>query len=134
MSLQSKNSWTQWVHIKEWTRRKNTLPQCVHISRASCRQSFVALTIWLLFSGVVAAQNHSPVTAGSEMSLPTAIGTPLKVAFPGVPNVPAVKPDNAVQPASSRGPQGFPEVESAQQKWKQTCFGLSSNIVKRTPN
>jgi hypothetical protein len=98
------------------------LPQRVHISRASCRQSFVALTIWLLFSGVVAAQNQPPVTAGSEMSLPTAIGTPLKVTFHGVPNVPAVKPDNVVQPASSQGPQGFPEIESAQAKMEADMF------------
>jgi len=98
------------------------LPQCVHISQAGCRQSFVALTIWLLFSGVAAAQNQSPVTARSELSLPTAIGTPLKVTFPGVPNVPAVKPDNAVQPASSRGLQGIPEVESAQAKMKADMF------------
>ncbi|HSY66493.1 MAG TPA: TolC family protein [Terriglobales bacterium] len=83
------------------------LSQCVHISRASCRQCFVALAICLLLSGVAAAQNQPPVTAGSERSLPTAIGTPLRVTFPGVPSVPGVKADNAVQPASSRGAQGY---------------------------
>jgi outer membrane protein TolC len=80
------------------------LPQCVHISRASGRQTFVPLTIWLLLSGVVAAQNQSPVTAGPDLTPPTAIGTPLRVAFP---TVPGVKADNPMQSTSSLGAQGY---------------------------
>ena len=81
------------------------LPQCIHISsRAGWRQSFVGLTTWLLLSGVVAAQNQSPVTAGPGLSLPTAIAMPLGVTFPPVPGV---KADNAVPSASSRGAHGY---------------------------
>jgi outer membrane protein TolC len=88
-------------------KEKIMLPQCLQISRASCRQGFVALTIWLLLSGVAAAQNQSPVTTGPELPLPSAIGSPLRVTFPAVPGVRSVKADNAVQSASSRGAQGY---------------------------
>jgi outer membrane protein TolC len=83
------------------------LPQCVHISRVGCRASFVAVTIWLLLSGVVAAQVQSPLTAGPEPPLPIAIGTPLRVAFPAVPGVASVKADSAVQSASGRVAQSY---------------------------
>jgi outer membrane protein TolC len=81
------------------------LPQCIHISsRAGWRQSFVGLTTWLLLSGVVAAQNQSPVTAGSGLSLPTAIAMPLGVTFSPLPGV---KADNALPSASSRDAHGY---------------------------
>jgi hypothetical protein len=46
-------------------------PQWVQNSRASRRQSFIALAARLLLSGVVSAQNQCPVTAGPEVLLPT---------------------------------------------------------------
>jgi outer membrane protein TolC len=100
------------------------LPQCVRISRASCRQSFVALTIWLLLSGVVVAQAQSPLAAGPEPPLPTAIGTPLRVAFPAVPGVPSVKAGNAVQAASSRGAQGYKVGATAAPKTGNALVGV----------
>jgi hypothetical protein len=79
------------------------LLMCVRISRASCRQSLVALAFWLLLSGVVAAQSQSTVTAVPELSPPTAIATLLRVTSPLVPGV---KADNSVPSTSSRSTQG----------------------------
>lgn len=75
-----------------------------HISPVVRCQIFIAGTAWLLLAGVVAAQDYSSATASPDVSLPTAIGTPLRVTFPPVSGVGA---KNAVPAASSRGEQNY---------------------------
>jgi outer membrane protein TolC len=75
-----------------------------HILRAGRCQSFIAGATWLLLGGVVAAQNQSPAPASPDLSLPTAIGMPLRVAFSPVP---AVKANSAAPSSSSLGGQAY---------------------------
>jgi outer membrane protein TolC len=73
------------------------------MSGAGFQRSSVALAAWLLFSGVVAAQNQSAATSSPDLSPPAAtIGMPLRVTFPLVPGV---KVNNAVPSAGSLGGQ-----------------------------
>jgi outer membrane protein TolC len=55
--------------------------------RTGWRQRSVALAAWLLVSGVAAAQDPPSTTSRPAPSIPAAIGTPLKLAFPLVPSV-----------------------------------------------
>src|SRR5271156_4657036 len=97
------------------------LPQCLHISRASCRQSFVALTIWLLLSGVVAAQNQSSAAATPDLSLPTAIGMPSRVTLPPVPGL---KASDAAPSVTSLGGQAYKAGHSSPAKTGDAPTGV----------
>jgi hypothetical protein len=82
----------------------------VRIDLASCRQSFVALIAFLLLSGGVAAQNQSPASPSTDLSLFTASGTRLRDIFPSLPGVKADKP---VPLASSVGVKDFKGAPSS---------------------
>lgn len=75
-----------------------------HMFRAGCRQSFVAVAAWLLFSGVMAAQGPPAPTSRPELSLPGLTRVPLRVAFPPGPGVEANK---ALLPASDPGRRAY---------------------------
>src|SRR5215471_1979744 len=68
-----------------------------HILQAGYRQSFVALTAWLLLSGVIAAQDLPPAAARPDLSPPAPKVMPLRDAFTLVS---AVKTNHATPPAS----------------------------------
>ena len=74
------------------------------IFQAGCRQSFGTLAAWLVFSGVVAAQNPPAATAEPEVSLSVPTGMPLKVAFP---RAAGVKATEVVPPPSNLGGQAY---------------------------
>ena len=53
-----------------------------HILAAGYRRSFIILGAWLLFSGVVAAQEQPLAPANPDLSLPTATGNAAPKALP----------------------------------------------------
>jgi outer membrane protein TolC len=92
-----------------------------NISRTGQCSGFIALAAWLLLSGVVAAQNQSPAAATTNLSLPIAIGTPLRVAFPPISSANA---NNAAPPASSRGERGYTGGTSPSHNADETATGV----------
>jgi len=81
-------------------------PSCKYpqILRGGSRKSSVGLAVWLLLSGVLAAQGPPTAPSKPDLSLPAPTGMPLKVAFP---RVPVVKASEAVPPANSLGGQAY---------------------------
>jgi len=92
-----------------------------HILRAGQCRAFIALAAWLMLSGVVAAQNQSPASATPNLSSPTAIGMPLRVAFPPISSANA---NNAAPSASSRREGDYTGGTSSAHKPGEAAAGV----------